>query len=259
MKKIFFILFFPLFLFSKIQVVTYFPLESHIVKKIAQDEVKIREISNRFIEQYHELPSSEISKLSNGTVYFHFGLDVENEYLKLLKNKNSQIIDANLSLNIEKINNNPYIWTDPFLMRDIAKNIYETLSSIDKNNSSFYKTNYERFLDEIDEAFLKVKQKINSSEVTAVYVFDDYWEYFAKRFRIKTIKKEKKYLNISEIPELIKFTQKQNITKILYLSNQDYNNILSISSNLNIKAIEDDIFQSNWQLNLVNLAQNISK
>lgn len=259
MKKIFFLMLFPLFLFSKIQVVTYFPLESHIVKKIAHDEVKIREISNRFIEQYHELPSSEISKLANADIYFHFGLDVEKEYLKLLKAKNPNIIDANLSSNIEKIESNPYIWTDPFLMREIAKNIYDTLVFNDKKNSSLYKINYERFLDEIDETFLKIKQKINSSEITAIYVFDDYWEYFAKRFRIKTIKKEKKYLNISEIPELIKFTQKQNITKILYLSNQDYNNILSLSSNLNIKAIEDDIFQSTWQLNLINLAQNISK
>ena len=37
----------PLSLFSKYQVVTYFPLESSIVRKIAQDEVKIREITHR--------------------------------------------------------------------------------------------------------------------------------------------------------------------------------------------------------------------
>ena len=49
MFKILFILLFPLVLFSKIQVVTYFPLESHLINKIAQKEVKIREITSRYL------------------------------------------------------------------------------------------------------------------------------------------------------------------------------------------------------------------
>lgn len=259
MKKIYILLFFPLFLFSKIQAITYFPLESHMLKKITQDEFKIREISSRYIEEYRELPSSEISKLSDAKVYFHFGLEIEKKYLKLLKNKNPNLIDVDISKNIEKINANPYIWMDPFLMRDIAKNIYETVISLDKANEILYKNNYEKFLDEIDETFLKVKQIFNNSQTTSIYVLDDYWEYFAKRFRIKTIKREKKYLNIVEIPDLVKSTQKLDIKKILFSDNQDYNIILSISSNLNVKALEDDIFKDNWQLNLVTLAQNLSK
>lgn len=259
MKKLYILLFFPLFLFSKIQAITYFPLESHMLKKITQDEFKIREISSRYIEEYRELPSSEISKLSDAKVYFHFGLEIEKKYLKLLKNKNPNLIDVDISKNIEKINANPYIWMDPFLMRDIAKNIYETVISLDKANEILYKNNYEKFLDEIDETFLKVKQIFNNSQTTSIYVLDDYWEYFAKRFRIKTIKREKKYLNIVEIPDLVKSTQKLDIKKILFSDNQDYNIILSISSNLNVKALEDDIFKDNWQLNLVNLAQNLSK
>ena len=29
---------------------------------------------------------------------------------------------------------------------------------------------------------LRIKNKLNSSEIKTVYVFDDYWEYFARRF-----------------------------------------------------------------------------
>lgn len=259
MIKIFFILFLPLLLFSKYQVVTYFPLESQIIKKIAQDEVKIREISNRYIEDFREIPASEISKLSNAKIYFHFGLQVEKEYAKLLTQKNHELLVVDLSSNIEKIDNNLYIWTDPFLLREIAKNVYETLVFIDKYKADFYKKNYESFLEEIDETFLKIKQKLNSSEVNSIFVFDDYWKYFAKRFRIELIKREKKVLNISEVSELVKFKESKNIKKVLFFKSEDYEKATSLGSNLNIQIVESDIFLDNWQFNMINLAQNLSK
>ena len=82
MLKIVFILLIPLFLFSKIQIVTYFPLETHLVKKIAQKEIFSREITGRYLTEYRKLPSSEISRLSNSKIYFHFGLDVEKSMKK---------------------------------------------------------------------------------------------------------------------------------------------------------------------------------
>lgn len=249
----------PLSLFSKYQVVTYFPLESSIVRKIAQDEVKIREITHRFTQKEQKLPYSEISKLSNAKIYFHFGLDIENNYAKLLKAENPELIVVDLSSNIEKIDNNPYIWMDILAIREIAKNVYESLILIDKYKAEFYKRNYEIFLDEIDNTFLRIKNKLNSSEINTVYVFDDYWEYFARRFRIKTIKREKRFLNINEIPQLMDYTQKMDVKKVLFLDDHDYNIALSLGSNLNIKFVEDNIFEDNWQINLLNLTDNLLK
>ena len=215
MLKIFFILFLPLLLFSKIQILTYFPLETHIVKKIAQKEIVPREITNRYLSEFRKIPSSEISRLSNSKIYFHFGLDIEKEYESILieKNPNLKIID--MSKDVNKINNNPYIWMDPFAMRVIAKNIYEALIELDNNKKDFYKENYERFLDEIDDTFLKIKQKMSGSEITTIYAFDDYWDYFANRFRLDIIKKEKKYLNITDVSDTLQFTQDRNIKKLL--------------------------------------------
>ena len=112
MLKIFFLLFLPLFLFSKIQVVTYFPLETNIVKKIAQKEVVPREITNRYLPEFRKIPSSEVSRLSNSKIYFHFGLDVEKEYENILKEKNPNLIIVDMSKGVDKFNNNPYIFTN---------------------------------------------------------------------------------------------------------------------------------------------------
>ena len=259
MFKFLLILLFPLILFSKIQVVTYFPLETYLINKIGQKETKIREITSRYISTYQDLPQSEISRLSNGKVFFHFGLDIEKKYSELLLNQNPNLLVVDLSSNVQKINSNPYIWTDPFNMRIVAKNIYDAFVKLDKYNESYYRENYERFLDEIDQTFLKAKQKINSSEIEYVYVFDNYWDYFAKRFGIVTIQREKRYLNISEIPQMTEFTKNKNIKKLLFSQDNNRDYIGSISSNLNLQIIEDDIFHNQWQLNILNLAQNLTK
>lgn len=257
MLKIFFILLLPLLLFSKIQILTYFPLETFIVKKIAQREAVTREISSRYLPEYRKIPQSEISRLSNSKIYFHFGLDVEKEYEDILKKNNPNLIIIDMSKNIDKIDGNPYFWTDPFTLRIVAKNIYEVLIEIDKYKADFYKKNYEKFLDEIDDTFLKIRQKMKDSDVTTIYVFDDYWNYFANRFRIEIIKEEKKYLTISDLPSLVKFRQDKNIKKLLFHNGMDYNIALSLSTNLNLEIVEDDIFGDRWEFNLLNLSQNL--
>lgn len=259
MLKIFFMLFLPLLLFSKIQVLTYFPLETNLINKIASQEIRTREISSRYLETYTELPQSELSRLSNSKIFFHFGLDVEKEYAKVLLKQNPNLIIADISSNIQRVENNPYIWTDPLNLRIVALNIYNEFVKIDKYKESYYKDNYNRFLDEIDETFLKIKQKLNNSEVQYVYVFDNHWDYFAKRFRISTVYREKRYLNISEIPHINEFTRNKNIKKLLFSRNDNYDFIRSLSANLNIVSVEDNIFGDIWQLNLLNLTQNLTK
>lgn len=259
MFKIFFLLLFPLFAFSKNYVVTYFPLESHLINKIAKKEIKVREITSKYVASYQELPYSEISKLSNAKIYFHFGLDVEKKYAEVLLKENPNLIVVDISANVNKIDNNPYIWTDPLNLRVVAKNIYEAFVKIDKYKEPYYKENYEKFLDEIDQTFLRIKQKLNSSEVQHIYVFDDFWEYFAKRFGISTFYREKRYLNISEIPQMSEFAKDKNITKLLFSKDDNQDFVTSISKNLNLSAIEDDIFNDSWQLSILNLVQNISK
>lgn len=259
MFKIFFLLLFPLLSFSKNYVLTYFPLETHLINKIAQKEIKVREISSRYLSSYQELPPSEISKLSNAKIYFHFGLDVEEKYAEILLKQNPNLIVIDISANVNKIDKNPYIWTDPLNLRVVAKNIYEAFVKIDKYKEPYYRENYEKFLDEIDETFLRIKQKLNGSEIQYIYVFNDFWEYFAKRFGIITIHREKRYLNISEIPQMNEFARNKNITKILFSRDDNQDFVISISENLSLKAIEDDIFNNSWQLNILNLVQNITK
>lgn len=259
MKKIFFILLFPFFLSAKIQVTTYFPLETFIIKKISYNEFQINEITQKYSENYKDLSIPELRKYATSNLYFHFGLDIEKRYFEALKKRNPEIIEIDLSLNIEKIDNNPYIWMDPILMRDISKNIYEALIKYDEEKKELYKKNYEAYLDELDETFLKIKQRLNSSQTNSVYAFDEYWDYFGRRFGIEIIRRDKNLINISQLSEILKYTRNYNIKKLLFSNQADNYLALSFSSNLNIKAIDNNIFQSNWQSIVFDLTNNLSK
>ena len=60
MKKIFFLLLFPLFLFSNIEVVTYFPFESNILRKITYNEVSIKRDKQKYSNQQKPLTNKEV-------------------------------------------------------------------------------------------------------------------------------------------------------------------------------------------------------
>lgn len=257
MKHLIFILIFPVFLFAKIQVTTYFPLETQFVKKIAKQEVEVREITHRFSTNYVEIPSSELKKLSTSKLFFHLGLDIENRYAKVLKQKNNSLEVVDLSLNIDKISSNPYIWTDPFAIKDIAKTIFDSLVQVDKRNMKFYKKNYEDFLNEIDQVFLTILQNLNKSKINSFYALEDYWDYFANRFRLEVIKQDKKMFTTSELKDLSKFCEDNDTDKLLYCYSKDEKLANLLATNLKAKAIENNIFSEDWQMNLMNLTNSI--
>ena len=61
------------------------------------------------------------------------------------------------------------------------------------------------------------------------------------------------------MPLVNEFIKEKNIKKLLYTQNSNYDYIRTLNSNMKVEAIEDNIFGDIWQLNLLNLTQNITK
>lgn len=148
---------------------------------------------------------------------------------------------------------------DPFAIKIVAKNIFDSLVEIDIKNQQFYKKNYEEFLNEIDEVFLTILQNLNKSKVNSFYAIDDYWDYFANRFRLEVIKKDKKMFSTNELKDLSNTYKNIDTNKLLYCYPKDQNIANTLARSLNAKPVENDIFNEDWQTNLTNLANNIIK
>lgn len=253
------LLIFPLFLFAKVQITTYFPLESAIVKKIAQNGGDISEITHRYNTKKVELPESALKKLSNAKLFIYFGLDIEKEYAEVLKAKNPKIELVNLSLNIEKIGNNPYFWTDPFNLKIVAKTIFENLVKIDPRNINYYQKNLDKFNDEIDEVFLTVMKSLNKSHISSFFTLEEHLEYFAKRFRLEAITKDKKIYTTKDLNELETKYKDMQIKRVVYANQKDLDLVKQISKILDAKSLDIDIFDEDWQNALFELSDFLTR
>ena len=256
----FLLLLLPILLFSKFQVTTTLPFEAHIIKKIGKNHIRIKTISNSFSNKNLKLSSSEIQSLSNTRAYFTFSLKEEKKYEKMFLKANNKLNIVNMSDNIEKLKykgvDNPYVWLDPILLRTVAKNIYDVLTEIDSYNKDEYKANYELFLQELDNSFLKTKKRLIQSEIYNIFVFDERLDYFTKRFKINVYKKKKRVLSALEIKPLV---EEVRINEIKVIFTQERENLLyakSLSGNSNIPVKTYNVYEELLFFNLSNITQS---
>lgn len=242
-KYLILILFFPLFLCAKTYITVYFPLQESLIQKISPlKDIKVYVISPEFTLKYKELKYSDISKFAKVDVYYNFGLDIEKKYINDLKKINPNLKVIDLSKGIKKDNNIPYIWVDPLNLRIIFKNIYTSLSKFDKKNQDLFKNNYEQVLIDLDEMFLRIKKTIDESYIYNLYVFDDYWYYYAKRFSLNLYKVKKKYIKAEDLSQKLEFVNEKSIHALLVSPDISNTLISSYRRNLNIKVLENNIF-----------------
>lgn len=263
MIKVFFLLLLPILAFSRVHVTVHFPLEAFFIKKIGQKSVRIKTIINNYQEKIIDFRKSEYKRFSQADIYFYFDLQTGRKYAETLKEYNPNLIISNLSKNINKLKHNnkenPYIWMDPIKVREVAQNIYKELSLIDKRHESMYKKNYEEFLNELDELFLKTKKRLFDSENYNFFVYDEYWQYYAKRFRLNLYYKEKRYLKAHEIKDLNSMVEKYDIKSILISKNDTLSIVQSISGNSNIRIKTHNIFEPVWFYNISKLTSTLIK
>ena len=244
----------PALLFSKFYVTTTLPFESFIVKQIGQQNIKIKEITRIYSSKIKKLDRKELSRLTHTRIYFNFGLDVEKQYEDLLLKKNPNLIITDMSRDIKKIEFkgkvNPYIWLDPILLRQVAKNIYDSLVSVDFLNKNKYQKNYERFLNKLDEVYLKTRKDLEDSENYNIFVYDEYFDYYAKRFKINLYRKEKRIQRAEDINKLNEFVKAKQIKSILILENDNILIAKSIASHSKINIKEHDIFNDFLFINI---------
>lgn len=261
MKKLFLFLLFPLFLYSKVQVTVTYPFEEFIVKKIGQKHVRIKVIDKEFKHKTQEHKRAEIAKLSEVKGFFHFNLEQEKEYIKILKKRNPQLNIFDMSRNIQKLKfkgkDNPYVWLDPLLLRTIAKNIYEDLSKINKFYKEYFYAQYSDFLKELDNTYLRHKKTLVNSLIYNTYVYDEYWDYFLKRYKINIYRREKRILSPDEISFLQKESELNDIKTVLITLDESDIYAKTLAGNLNLNVKMHNPFEKLYFYNLSKLVNQL--
>lgn len=233
-----------------------------IVHRISKNKVNIKTLfkDSNFKIKFKRLT---LKKLSKADVFFTVGMKIEEKFLNDLKqrNKNLEFYDISKGINKIKMSNgefNPYVWTDPLNVRIMAKNILNKLIALDPKNEMFYEKNFVKFCEELDSLYLKIKLLFDNTNFS-IYVVDDFWDYYIRRFGFREYKYPNRILQANELPTFIEQSKKRD-SKIFLVDPKTLRTVeRSITINSHAKVIYTNIFKHEWMGRLYKLSEDIKK
>lgn len=262
MKKILLLLFLLYSsLFSKTTITVLYPFQEYFINKIALNKVLVRTVFS-VDKPFNKDDKSLIDDLAFSRHYFSINLPKEQEILKILKNRNSElkVFDSYKDIAFLKDNKgnlNPYFWLDPLLARKYATNIYEKLIDIRSYDKEYLTYNYKNFLKELDDIYLDLKKRIDSSDSYGFLALSNKFDYFAKRFRLNVFHRDNRTIHLSEVSDFIKFSQKENIKQVINEKGNNYHIPQSYAGHINGTIIEIDIYEKDWRLNIYTFVRRL--
>ena len=198
--------------------------QKYFAEKIGGDLVNVSVLvpSGTSPENFDPSPK-QIVQLGSSDVYFTIGVPFENIFLDKLKAGKKKLVVAPCDKDVPKLQNaehdehehetghhhhgefDPHIWTDPELIKIIAKNMADALSGIDPGNASIYASNLAKFGKELDALQTELSQKLAPYRGRIFYVYHSAYTYFAERFDLvqKSIETGEKEPTPSKLRELV--------------------------------------------------------
>jgi len=266
MKKLLFILlstFIVTPLFAKLNIVVSIQPQLEFLSKIGGDKIEttLMVLAGDSPHTYEPKPS-QMREISQADLYLTIGVEFEKVWLEKFKNQNSKLIVKNIAKDINKTESDPHIWVDPINVKQIAKNIFEILSSLDSKNRDFYKQRLDNYLKELDNLDQEIKKILkNTPKETKFMVFHPAWSYFASRYNLTqlAIEVEGKKPKPRELISIIKKAKKEQVKAVFTQPEFSDEVAKTIANSLNIEVIKTSPLAKDWADNLKGLALAIAK
>jgi zinc transport system substrate-binding protein len=280
MKSILVMLAFIGSLFGEVDVAVSIIPQQTFVERIGGDKVNVMTLVQPGQSPHaYEPKPSQMQQLSKVQIYFPITIEFENAWLEKFKSQNStmQIVPMTKGIqfmmmekhthskNQEKVKTiikpDSHTWTSPLNVKIMAKNIYETLSLVDPKNKDYYKKNYRDFLQEINTTDQTIREiLLDTPSASKFMVFHPAWGYFARDYGLEQfpVEKEGKEPKPKELIALIEKARAANIKAIIVQKEFSEKAVQTIADELHIQVIKESPLASNWEENLIRMANTIA-
>lgn len=281
MQKLLIFLLLSTLTFAKTNIIVSILPQKTFVDKIGGDKVHTVVMVEAGASPHNYEPKpSQMKEVTEADLYLSIGVEFEKVWLEKFKNQNKDLLVADTSKDINKSamkshkhekhhnckhevkSKDPHIWVDPINVKQIAQNIFETLSVIDKNNTEYYKENLTAYLKELDSLDIQIKHILKETPKNSTFmVFHPAWGYFAKRYELTqlAVEVDGKEPKMKALVGIIKKAKEEKVHAIFTQPEFSDKASQNIANNLNIEVIKASPLAENWSENLKNLAQAIAK
>jgi zinc transport system substrate-binding protein len=153
----------------------------------------------------------QMVRLAKSLAFFRIGVPFESVWSTRIisANKNMTIVDTHKDVTLIEMKNmfdhgdleeetsghshmgnnrkDPHIWTDPKIVKVVAKNIKEALIELIPHRKKIFESNYEKFVEDLNDLDLQIKETLRPVQQRKFLVFHPSWGYFAKAYGLSQI------------------------------------------------------------------------
>jgi zinc transport system substrate-binding protein len=192
---------------GKLQIVTTFYPLTFITQQIGGEHVEITQLIPSNTEIHNWEPSaSHIKKVETANIIFYNGASadqwLEDEILPALSNTKNRIIvettdNLKLVTNQEQHENDhnknehdehnhglydPHTWISPYMAKQQAEIIYNTLITVDPKHENYYTQNWQNLKQQFEQLDTAYKNELSSSSKHVIFVSHGAFGYLAERY-----------------------------------------------------------------------------
>ncbi|NPA59142.1 MAG: zinc ABC transporter solute-binding protein [Epsilonproteobacteria bacterium] len=204
---------------------------------------------------------SQLKALKDASIYFTIGVPFEKNWLERLKSVNNDLTFVDITKGISKHGKDPHVWLDPMLVKIMAKNIADTLSKKDPQNSKKYQNNYQAFAKELDILDQKIRDITSHIKQKNFIVYHPSFGYFASAYGLKqiAIENEGKAPSLKYELKIINFAKKHHIKTIFVSPAFSKKQAKFIANKVGAKVQIIDHLAVDWDQNMLKIARSFEE
>lgn len=268
------------FIYGKPIILVSIPPQYEFVNRIAGNKVNIHILLKEGNSPHtYEVTPTDIMKIGKCQLWFTIGVDFEKALLPKVKSiyPDLKIVDTTKNVKYrnftkeehsedehhseENLNLDPHIWLGFDQVKTVLYNMLQALETMLPEEKEFFRQNYKDYVNEIDESFSLLSNKLKELKGKTIYVYHPAFGYFLDSFGIK-----QKAFEIAgrepsqkQLVNLIKEMKKDNV-KFLFVQKQfSKNSAIKIANATGATVVEIDPLAKDWLDNIRLLGEAISE
>jgi zinc transport system substrate-binding protein len=275
------------FAYANVNAIVSIVPQQTFVKAIGGDKVNISlMVPTGSSPHTYEPKPSQMRDISKADIYLSIGVEFEEAWLPkfVTQNKKMKVVDIGagvVKIAIDKHEDHghesaekkkpkvdthedafdPHIWTSVANIKIIAKNIFENLVALDKENADYYKVNYDKLLVKLNKTDETIKEILKDTPPKSKFmVFHPSWGYFADQYNLTqfAIEAGGKNPTPKHMVYLIDEAKEEKVKAIFTAPEFSESIAISIAKEVGVPVVKVSPLHPKVCENLINLAKAIA-
>ena len=260
------------FLYSKSMVAVSIVPEETFVKKVGGDNVEVITMIPPGYSPANYAPTpKELMQFSDAEIYFTIGVPTEKaNILPGVESFNEDMKVVSLQDEVEKVyparyfspeSRDPHIWMSPKRVIVMIDTIEEELSAMDPQNEEYYKSNAEKYKNELYRLDEQLKEITGNITNRTFFIFHPSLGYFADDYNLNmyALEKDGKDATPKTLQEMVDIAKEENIKVIFYQAEIDSKQTTAFAEEIGGKSLKLDPLSADYISNLENIAETFSQ